>query len=75
MSEQARADAHVLRYAGFMGHTFCVVVDDSRDGRRTALETCSRESAIRECSTLTDRNPAIYQQVKRGKWRPVPIGA
>lgn len=68
-------DAEALRFCGFLGHTYVVLRSYPRGAsveRCAGLETCSLEGAIKAARTeYRDQAPAIYEQVSRGKWRPV----
>jgi hypothetical protein len=61
----AKADAVALRYAGMMGHTFCVIFDhDDHNDRRIAGETCDLAEARRWAAEHAEAgaNPAIYRK-------------
>jgi len=60
-----RSHADLLRYVGFLGHTY-VVVNAASTG--VSLETCDPRSAFDE-ARLT--GGTAYRQVKRGKWKKV----
>lgn len=65
LDDQARArDAVPLRYAGMMGHTYCVIIDHDDGTRRIAGETCDLDEARRWAAehAEADANPAIYRK-------------
>lgn len=64
---QRQRDESALRYAGFLGHTFFVVADDSRfEGmNQVRVESGSLVSAMKE-KREGDR---VYQKIGKGKFK------
>jgi hypothetical protein len=78
MNKIPAQDAKALRWCGVLGHTYVVLrtvkKSDGGDERCSGLETCDRNSAITAARTEYRKgSPAVYQQVERGKWRPVTV--
>jgi hypothetical protein len=76
VSSIAEADAKCLRYAGFLGHHYVVVVDAASlgdpGGRTSVYETCDRGDAVASAAgEYAERRPVVYRQIKRGKWKRV----
>lgn len=65
------ADVEALRWVGMLGHTFVVLTDDGKGGRRCPMETCDRASALAEAAKRVNESPAVYQQIKAAKWKAV----
>jgi hypothetical protein len=67
-------DKEALQWVGILGHTFVVLYTGPDGKRQCGLESCDKDSAIREArTTYRLRSAAVYQQVAAKQWRPVPV--
>ena len=63
-------DQTVLRYAGLMGHTVALVIDDGEGGRRVTAQCDDVAWATKLSLEYADRNPTVYKKTDKG-WKAV----
>lgn len=70
-TEIPEQDAFALRFAGWLGHTHVVLVDDGRPGgnRNTGFECSDLARARAYAREHSGRSPTIYQRLASGEWK------
>lgn len=63
-------DASALLYAGWLGHSFVIIADDGKGGRRCPYQCNDVGAAHRYAREHAAEHCATYEQIRKGEWRP-----